>query len=101
MKEVTVTVPATLVWVVNSKLMLLIGALTGVSVTFIPCTLFELGRSQATYRDLRVQLCLAVIYLVPAFYIHVGGRVIFALLEHSRRGRGGAPPSERAAGDSA
>ena len=53
-----------------------VAALTGVSITFVPLSLFWLGRSGASYRDWRVLACFLVVYLVPLVYVLLGGPVL-------------------------
>jgi len=57
-------------------LALVVGALTGVSVTAVPVILFWLGHEGARFWDWRTLLCLAVIYLVPFVYVKLGSPVL-------------------------
>ena len=57
-------------------LALLVGALTGVSITFSPALLFYLGSQGAPFLDWRVIACFAVTYLVPLVYVRFGGAVL-------------------------
>jgi len=57
-------------------LALLVGALTGVSVTLSPAYLFMLGRDGASFGDWRVLTCLMVTYLIPLVYMRFGGPVV-------------------------
>ena len=84
MDDVTVTISGVWVRRVNSPLMLLVGALTGVSVTFAPLALFQLGRSQAGFSNPLVWLCFAVIVFVPSFYMRLAGHVIGQICKQSK-----------------
>lgn len=53
-----------------------VAALTGVSITFVPLALFQLGRSGAFGFDWRVLGCFFVVYMVPLVYIRLGGPVL-------------------------
>ena len=53
-----------------------VATLTGVSFTFVPLSLFWLGRSGASYHDWRVIGCFLVVFLVPLVYVHLGGPVL-------------------------
>ncbi len=66
-----------------------VAALTGVSITFVPLSLFWLGRSGASYRDWRVLACFLVVYSVPLVYVRLGGPVLKEVWE----GRGGTTGS--------
>jgi hypothetical protein len=57
-------------------LSLVVGSLTGVSITFSPFWLFMLGRGGASLGDWRVLCCFMVTYLVPMVYIGFGGPVL-------------------------
>lgn len=76
MDIVTVTIGKEWVRRLNSPLYYIVATLTGVSVTFIPFGLFWLGRQQISIFDLRVLLSLAVVCLVPGFYIKLAQHVI-------------------------
>jgi hypothetical protein len=86
MDEITVTVPRRWIRLVNSPLMLAIGSLTGVSVSFVPGLLFDLGRAQAGYDNPWVWLCFAIIYFVPGFYIYIAARVLGQVYKQSQKG---------------
>ena len=76
----TVTVQISEVWVrrLNSPVFYVVGALTGVSVTFAPLALLWLG----IYNQWNVltvsgaAACFLMIYLVPLFYMRLAGQVI-------------------------
>jgi hypothetical protein len=76
MDEITITVPRRWIRLVHSPVMLLVAALTGISVSFVPLTLFELGRAQADWDSPGVWLCFLVLYLVPGFYMGIAARVL-------------------------
>ena len=89
MNELTITVPRRWLRLVNSPLMLVIASLTGVSVSFVPGTLFDLGRAQAGYDNPWVWLCFAVIYFVPGFYMYIASYVLGQVYKHSQKGGAG------------
>jgi hypothetical protein len=74
-------------WVgrVRSPWMLGIAALTGVSVTFAPFCLLQLGAfANWTYVHwLAAGVCMVVIYLVPGFYMRLAGEVLRQLHDGS------------------
>ena len=82
--DVKVTISAAWVRRINSPLMYVISALTGVSVTFMPVNLFWLGQAQAGYRSPWVWLCFAIIWLVPGFYMGLAGHVLRQVQEKTR-----------------
>ena len=55
---------------------LLVVALTGVSVSFCPLSLYELGSARVSFWDLRVLANFAVIVLVPGVYMSLGAPVL-------------------------
>src|SRR5262245_58479203 len=55
---------------------LLVVALTGVSVSFCPLSLYELGRANVSFWDWRVLANFAVIVLVPGVYMSLGAPVL-------------------------
>lgn len=72
-------------------------ALTGVSVTFCPMFLFMLGREGALWTDWSVITCAVVAYLVPLFFMSLGGAVFTHAWEARRSARGGRPDNPSAA----
>lgn len=75
-----VTYPCRLVRVLQFRqTQLLVGALTGVSITFCQYLLFLFGREDASFTDWRVILCLVVAYGVPMVYIRLGSKVLEAI----------------------
>ena len=76
MNDVIVTIDAKWVKRVRSPAFWVIGALTWVSVTFIPLYLFFLGKEDASFGDARVLICLAIIYIIPSFYMHFSGGIL-------------------------
>lgn len=87
MDDVAVIIPAVWVRRINSPWMYVVGALTGVSVSFAPLFLFQLGRSQAEYWNPLVLLCFAIIYLVPGFYMRLAGIVLSQLYKMSQEAK--------------
>lgn len=77
-------------WVkrINSPLFFVVAVLTGVSATFAPMFLFQLGRSGATIGSPSVLLCLSVIYLVPLFYIRFAGPLIAQVYRRDKGSQG-------------
>lgn len=62
-------------------------ALTGVSVTFAPLFLYQLGRADAALGDWRVLLCFLQVVLVPLVYFRLGAPVLrWARESHKARG---------------
>jgi hypothetical protein len=55
---------------------LLVSALTGVSVSFCPLFLYELGSAKVSFWDWRVLGNFAVIVLVPGVYMRFGAPVL-------------------------
>ncbi len=55
---------------------LLVCALTGVSVSFCPLFLYELGSARVSFSDWRVLANFAVIVLVPGVYMSLGAPVL-------------------------
>jgi hypothetical protein len=55
---------------------LLVGGLTGVSVSFCPYFLYQFGEERVPFLDWRVLTCFAVTFLVPLVYIGVGAPVL-------------------------
>ena len=99
MKTVSVTadVPGDAYWVAqNPVLFFTIAALTGVSVTFFPLFLYQLGREGVGWSDWRLWTCFCVTYLVPMFYIRIGG----AVATRAWKDRGKEKPSAGASGTS-
>lgn len=85
MDEVTVTIPAVWLRRVKSPLMLIVCALTGVSITFAPFFLFQLGQAKSEIWNPLVLLCFAVIYLVPGFYMKLAAVVLAQLYKMSKQ----------------
>jgi hypothetical protein len=84
MEEITITVPGTWRWLATTRWLLPIQALTGVSVSFVPMYLLDLGRAQAGYDNPWVWLCLAIIFFVPGFYIYIACRVLGQIYKQSK-----------------
>ena len=76
MEKITVQIDARWQKRINSPLMYLVGALTGVSITFAPYGLYMLGQQGVNLWHPLVLLCLLAAYLVPYFYIRLAGEVI-------------------------
>jgi hypothetical protein len=55
---------------------LLVSALTGVSVSFCPLFLYQLGGAKVSFWDWRVLANFAVIFLVPGVYMSFGAPVL-------------------------
>ena len=80
----TVTVKISEIWVrrLNSPLFVVVGALTGVSISFAPLGLLWLG----IYNQWNVltiscaAACFLMIYFVPMFYMRLAGQVIGQLV---------------------
>ena len=80
----TVTVEISEVWVrrLNSPLFSVVGALTGVSISFAPLGLLWLGIFNQ-WNVLTVSgaaACFLMIYFVPLFYMRLAGQVITQLV---------------------
>jgi hypothetical protein len=74
---VQIEVPRKLFRAMHSRpLNLLVSALTGVSVSFCPLFLYELGRDKVSLWDWRVLANFAVIVLVPGVYMSFGAPVL-------------------------
>jgi hypothetical protein len=71
-------------------------ALTGVSTTFAPMYLLYCGQMQefGLLEWILVPLSLAVIYLVPNFYVNLAGEVIAELVRSNREGASATPGGE-------
>lgn len=76
MDDIVIRIPAVWARRVQSPLMWLVSALTGVSITFVPLSLFQLGRSGETFANPLVWVCFVVIYAVPLFYIRLAGVIL-------------------------
>ena len=73
---VTADVPRDAYWIAQkSVLFFTVAALTGVSITFSPLFLYQLGREGVGWSDWRLWACFGVTYLVPMFYMRIGGAV--------------------------
>jgi hypothetical protein len=70
---------------INSPLYLVVAALTGVSITFAPLFLFQLGQGGATIGNPRVLLCFFAIYLVPLFYMAFARPLIAQIYRRKQR----------------
>ena len=57
-------------------LSLVVSALTGISVSFCPLSLYELGSAGVSFWDWRVLANFAVIVLVPGVYMRLGAPVL-------------------------
>jgi hypothetical protein len=85
---VTADVPGDAYWVAqNSVLFFTIATLTGVSVTFSPLLLYQLGREGVGWSDWRLWTCFCVTYLVPMFYVRIGGAVATRAWKDRRKER--------------
>src|SRR3954452_23346283 len=74
---VQIAVPRKLFRAMQSRpLNLLVSALTGVSVSFCPLSLYELGSAKVSFWDWRVLGNFAVIVLVPGVYMRFGAPVL-------------------------
>ncbi len=84
----SVTVQISEDWVrrLNSPLFVVVGALTGVSISFAPLGLLWLGIFNQ-WNVLTVSgaaVCFLMIYLVPLFYMRLAGQVIGQLVNKKR-----------------
>src|SRR4051812_50030501 len=74
---VQIAVPRKLFRAMQSRpLNLLVSALTGVSVSFCPLSLYELGSAKVSFWDWRVLGDFAVIVFVPGGYMRFGAPVL-------------------------
>ena len=74
---VQIEVPRKLFRAMHSRpLNLLVTGLTGVSVSFCPLALYELGSAKVSFWDWRVLANFAVIILVPGVYMSFGAPVL-------------------------
>ena len=62
-----------------------VAALTGVSVSFCPLSLYELGTARVPFWDWRVLTNFAVIVLVPGIYMSFGAPVLGRAWRHSTK----------------
>jgi hypothetical protein len=78
MEKVTIQIDSKWVRRVKSPLMLIVGTLQGVSITFAPLFLYWSGTGSfhPNLRWIVVPLCFASIVLVGGFYIWLGGAVV-------------------------
>lgn len=84
----TVTVQISEVWVrrLNSPLFVVVGALTGVSISFAPLGLLMLGIHNQ-WNALTISgaaVCFLMVYFVPMFYMRLAGQVIAQLAVKNR-----------------
>jgi len=76
-ETIQIEVPRTLFRAMRSRpLNLLVGALTGVSVSFCPLSLYEFGLAKVSFWDWRVLANFALILLVPGVYMSFGAPVL-------------------------
>lgn len=84
----TVTVQISEVWVrrLNSPLFVVVGALTGVSISFSPLGLLMLGihNQWNTLTISGAAVCFLMVYFVPMFYMRLAGQVIAQLAVKNR-----------------
>lgn len=74
---VQIEVPRTLFRAMHSRpLNLGVSALTGVSVSFCPLFLYQLGAAKVSLWDWRVLVNFAVIFFVPGVYMSFGAPVL-------------------------
>ena len=83
--KVTVEIHPFWVKIVRSPIYIVVTALTGVSVSFAPLSLYWGGKGEfyPGYEWIVVTMCFAAIYLVPAFYIRFGSLVAAELRRDS------------------
>ncbi len=84
--KVTVEVSSGLVRIARSPLRYVLAALTGVSLSFAPLCLYASGRGMffPTPQWVIAPMCLLVIFLVPLFYLRLGGLLLAELLPNLR-----------------
>ena len=84
-----VSVQISEVWVrrLNSPLYVVVGALTGVSISFAPLGLLMLGiHNQWNVLTISgAAVCFLMVYFVPMFYMRLAGQVIGHVIRKDRR----------------
>ena len=78
MEKVTIELNANWARRVNSPFMYIVAALQGVSISFAPLFLYWSGSGMfhPDAKRIIVPLCFAIVYLIPLFYMFLGGAVI-------------------------
>ena len=78
MEKVTIELNANWAKRVNSPLMWIVWTLQGVSISFAPLFLYWSGTGMfhPDAKWIIVSRCAAIVYLIPLFYMYLGGAVI-------------------------
>ena len=71
MNNVVVQIPDRWQRFANSRLLVVVTALTCLSLSFAPVFLFQLAKTGVTYTDPRVIVCFASIVLLPLIYLRL------------------------------
>ncbi len=96
---VQIEVPHRLFWAMHWRpLNLLVAAFTGVSVSFCPLFLYQLGFARVPLWDWRVLTNVAVIFLVPGVYINFEAPVLARAWKRRTDSASGADDADRRPG---